>query len=248
MPNVLLSVIIPAHNEAARLPKNLDDLTKLLAEQNFVSEVILVENASTDSTWQVCQTYQERFPDLIHAIQLSQAGKGRAVKEGLLRAKGKYRLFADADFSMPPEEILKFIPPEVDVPIAIASREAPGSVRYDEPFYRHITGRVFNTLIRLMVLPSLHDTQCGFKMFREDVVEKVFPKQTMLGWSFDVEVLYIASRAGIPILEVPIPWYYNDDSKVNVFRDSTRMFMDLIQIRKNGRAGNYDEPTSADRN
>lgn len=246
MEEIHLSVIIPAHNEAERLPKNLDQLIPLLSAQSFRSEILLVENASSDNTWAVCERYAAQHPDLIRPIKLEQAGKGRAIKEGILNGKGKYRLFADADFSMPPTEILKFIPPEVDVPIAIASREAPGSVRYNEPFYRHITGRVFNTLIRLVVLPSLQDTQCGFKMFREDVVDKIFGKQTMMGWSFDVEILYIASLRGIPILEVPIPWYYNDDSKVNVFRDSTRMFLDLVQIRKNGKAGLYADRISTD--
>ncbi|HWS24505.1 MAG TPA: dolichyl-phosphate beta-glucosyltransferase [Anaerolineales bacterium] len=244
MAETFLSIIIPAHNEAARLPGNLDALIPILANQSFLSEIILVENASTDKTWQVCENYSKKYPDFVSPIKLAEAGKGGAIKAGMLSAKGKYRLFADADFSMPPAEIFKFIPPQIDVPIAIASREAPGSVRYNEPFYRHFTGRIFNSLIRLMVLPSLQDTQCGFKMFREDVVKLIFPKQTMLGWSFDVEILYIASRMGIPILEIPIPWYYNDDSKVKVFRDSFRMFTDLLQIRNNGLAGIYDDLSS----
>jgi len=245
MAETFLSVIIPAHNEATRLPGNLDALIPILADQSFTSEIILVENASSDGTWQVCENYANKFPSLVTPIKRAEVGKGGAVKVGMLAAKGRYRLFADADFSMPPVEIFKFIPPRIDVPIAIASREAPGSVRYNEPFYRHITGRVFNSLIRLMVLPSLQDTQCGFKMFREDVVKLIFPKQTMSGWSFDVEILYIASRMGIPILEIPIPWYFNNDSKVKVFRDSYRMFTDLLRIRKNGKAGTYDDPPAA---
>lgn len=245
MAEIFLSIIIPAHNEAYRLPGNLDTLIPILSDQPYRSEIIVVENASADETWEVCETYAEKFPELVIPIKLTEAGKGLAIKEGMLGARGKYRLFADADFSMPPSEIFNFIPPQIDVPIAIASREAPGSVRYNEPFYRHITGRIFNSLIRLLVLPSLQDTQCGFKMFRSDVVEKLFPKQTMLGWSFDVEILYIASRLGIPILEIPIPWYYNDDSKVKVLRDSSRMFMDLLRIRKNGREGVYDDPSIA---
>jgi len=124
--------------------------------------------------------------------------------------------------------------------VAIASREAPCAGRYDEPFYRHITGRVFNSLIRLLVLPALNDTQCGFKMFRAEVAEDLFRHQTLMGWSFDVELLYIASRRGYPILEIPIPWYFNPESKVNVFRDSWRMFLDLLTIRRNGRKGLYD--------
>jgi hypothetical protein len=135
---------------------------------------------------------------------------------------------------------VRFIPPKVDVPIAIASREAPGAVRYHEPFYRHITGRVFNTFIRMLVLPALHDTQCGFKMFRADAADDLFRRQTLMGWSFDVELLYIASRRGYPILEVAIPWYFNPESKINVWRDSWRMFLDLLTIRSNDRKGIYD--------
>jgi dolichyl-phosphate beta-glucosyltransferase len=95
-------------------------------------------------------------------------------------------------------------------------------------------------LIRALVLPALNDTQCGFKLFRADVAEDLFRRQTLMGWSFDVELLYIASRKSIPMLEIPIPWYYNPESKINVWRDSWRMFVDLLTIRRNGRAGRYD--------
>jgi hypothetical protein len=157
----------------------------------------------------------------------------------MLAAHGQYRMFADADFSMPVGEISRFLPPAVDVPIAIASREAPGAIRYDEPAYRHFTGRIFNGLIRRLVLPGLQDTQCGFKLFRADVAAELFQRQTLTGWSFDVELLYIARLRGLPILEIPIPWYFNPESKVSVLRDSWRMFRDLLVIRRNGRQGLY---------
>ena len=240
MAQKFLSIIIPAHNEETRLPATLEALINFIGKQSFSSEVIVVENASSDRTLAIGNDFQARYPDLIKVIHEDQAGKGRAVLVGMTQATGKYRFFADADLSMPPEEILKFLPPHVDVPIAIASREAPGAVRYNEPFYRHITGRVFNSLIRLLVLPALNDTQCGFKMFREDAVEEIFKRQTLMGWSFDVELLYIASRKDFPILEIPIPWYFNSESKVNVFKDSSKMFRDLLLIRKNGSAGKYD--------
>ncbi len=240
MTQPFLSIVIPAHNEANRLPKTIDEVLAFLSEQSFSSEVIIVENASSDDTYQIGKAYSDKFPDIVKVLHEDLPGKGRAVHTGMTLAKGKYRFFADADLSMPPAEILKFIPPHVDVPIAIASREAPGAVRFNEPFYRHFTGRVFNTLIRTLVLPALHDTQCGFKMFREDAVENIFSRQTMMGWSFDVELLYIASRKDYPILEIPIPWYFNAESKVNILRDSTRMFRDLLKIRANGANGAYD--------
>lgn len=239
MSNPFLSIIIPAHNEERRLPQTLEQVVRFAASQPYQTEVLVVENASRDRTLEVGLEYAKRHP-LVSVLHEDLPGKGRAVQKGMLSARGAYRFFADADFSMPPAEITRFLPPNVDVPIAIASREAPGAVRYDEPFYRHLTGRVFNLLIRGLVLPALHDTQCGFKMFRADVVEDLFHKQTLMGWSFDVELLYIASRRSYPILEVPIPWYFNPESKVNVFRDSWRMFLDLLAIRRNGRQGLYD--------
>jgi hypothetical protein len=127
-----------------------------------------------------------------------------------------------------------------DVDIAIASREAPGSVRYNEPYYRHLTGRVFNTLIRWLVLPTLQDTQCGFKCIRAEVARDIFRYQTLTGWAFDVELLFIARRHGYSIVEIPIHWYFNADSKISVFRDSLRMFLDLLAIRRNARRGLYD--------
>lgn len=239
MSNPFLSIVIPARNEERRLPQTLEQVARFVSSQAFSTEVIVVVNASTDQTLEVAREFASRHP-FIQVIDEALSGKGRAVKRGMLVAKGSYRFFADADFSMPVEEIRRFIPPVVDVPIAIASREAPGAVRYDEPFYRHITGRVFNTLIRWLVLPALNDTQCGFKMFRADVADDLFKRQTLLGWSFDVELLYIASHRGLPILEVPIPWYFNPESKISVARDSWRMFVDLLAIRRQGRSGAYD--------
>lgn len=240
MSKPLLSIIIPAHNEERRLPQTLEQVTLFAASQPFETEVLVVENASRDRTLEVGKEFAARHQPMLRVLHEELPGKGRAVQKGMLTATGQYRFFADADFSMPPGEITRFIPPHVDVPIAIASREAPGAVRYDEPFYRHLTGRVFNTFIRMLVLPALQDTQCGFKMFRADAAEDLFRRQTLMGWSFDVELLYVASLRNYPILEIPIPWYFNPESKVNVLRDSWRMFLDLLAIRRNGRKGRYD--------
>ena len=239
MTQPFLSIIIPAHNEETRLPQTLEQVVLFAANQPYETEVLVIENASRDRTLEVGREFASRHP-LIQVWHEDLPGKGRAVQKGMLQAQGTYRFFADADFSMPAAEIPRFLPPKVDVPIAIASREAPGAVRYHEPPYRHLTGRVFNGLIRALVLPALQDTQCGFKMFRADVAADLFPRQTLMGWSFDVELLYIASRRGYPILEIPIPWYFNPESKISVFRDSWRMFTDLIAIRRNGRQGLYD--------
>ena len=235
-----LSIIIPAHNEENRLPSTLEQIFQFLGQQSFSSEVLVVENGSMDRTYEIAQGFTSDHPNL-HVIQNDWRGKGLAIRRGVQEAQGEYLFLCDADLSMPVEEIGKFIPPQLDHPdIAIASREAPGSKRINEPYYRHLTGRVFNTLIRLLVLPGLQDTQCGFKCIRADIAHDIFPYQTLTGWAFDVELLYIARHHGYRIIEIPIQWYFNADSKISIFRDSLRMFLDLLLIRRNARRGQYD--------
>ena len=235
-----LSIIIPAHNEENRLPSTLEQIFRFVAQQTFSCEVIVVENGSADHTYELAMEFASRHPNL-HVIRNVWRGKGLAIQRGVEEARGDYLFLCDADLSMPVEEISKFIPPQLDHPdIAIASREAPGSKRINEPYYRHLTGRVFNTLIRLLVLPGLQDTQCGFKCIRAEVARDIFHYQTLTGWAFDVELLYIARHHGYQILEIPIQWYFNADSKISVFRDSLRMFLDLLLIRRNARRGVYD--------
>jgi len=238
--STFLSIVIPAHNEESRLPGTLEQVFYFIEKQSFPSEVIVVENGSTDRTYEIAHELAKQKTNL-RVIQNDWRGKGLAVQRGVKEAKGEYVFLCDADLSMPVEEISKFIPPQLqNVDIAIASREAPGAVRYHEPYYRHFTGRVFNTLIRLLVLPKLQDTQCGFKCIRADVARDIFRYQTLAGWAFDVELLFIARHHGYRIVEIPIHWYFNADSKISIFRDSLRMFLDLLLIRRNARRGLYD--------
>ena len=236
---MLLSIIIPAYNEERRLPGSLEKIFAFLAEQSYTSEVLVVENGSRDRTLQVAQENALRHPNL-RVLQNQERGKGLAVKLGMLEATGDYRFMCDADLSMPITEVNRFIPPALtEFDIAIASREAPGAIRYNEPAYRHFIGRGFNTLIRMITLPGLQDTQCGFKCFRGEVVKELFHRQTLTGWSFDVELLFIARQRGVSIVEIPIPWYYNPESKVRLLRDSIRMGTDLLTIRLNHWRGRY---------
>ncbi len=239
METTLLSIIIPAHNEESRLPRSLAQALGFLEKQPYPAEVLVVENGSTDRTLEVAREFARRSPR-IRVLHEDLPGKGRAVRRGVLEARGEYRFVADADFSMPVEEVNSFLPPACQSQVAIASREVPGARRYGEPYYRHFTGRVFNLLIRALVLPGLQDTQCGFKCFRARAAEEIFPLQSLEGWSFDVEVLAIARRRGYAITEIGIPWYYNPESKISVLRDSWRMFLDLLTIRANVRRGLYD--------
>ena len=176
--NRFLSIIIPAYNEEQRLPITLEQVLNFLKSQSYQSEILIVENASQDNTIQVAEDFAARchtdeLP--IRVLRENQRGKGAAVKKGMFASSGEYRFMCDADLSMPVTEINRFVPPALpDADIAIASREAPGAVRYNEPTYRHLVGRVFNTLIRLLALPTLNDTQCGFKCFRGEIVAELF--------------------------------------------------------------------------
>lgn len=235
MSKPFLSVIIPAFNEEQRLPGTLEQVFTFLKSQSYPSEILVVENASQDKTFQVAEEFAARFHSdelPVVVLQEHQRGKGVAVKKGMFASSGKYRFMCDADLSMPVTEINRFFPPVLkDADIAIASREAPGAVRYNEPAYRHLVGRVFNTLIRMLALPTLNDTQCGFKCFRGDIVAGLFEDMSITGWSFDVEILYLAQQRGYRIQEVPIPWYFNPDSHISVVKDSTRMALDIFKIR-----------------
>ena len=234
-----LSIVIPARNEETRLPRALGQVFAFLEKQTYSYEVLVVENGSTDRTLEMARSFTQYFPGL-RILQEDLPGKGRAVRRGVLEATGSYRLIADADFSMPVDQINRFLPPVCTTDIAIASREAPGARRYNEPAFRHFTGRIYNFWIRSLVLPGLQDTQCGFKCFRAGVATDIFPRQTLTGWSFDVELLAIARHHKYSICEIGIPWYYNSGSKINVLHDSSRMFLDLLQIRRNLRQGVYD--------
>jgi dolichyl-phosphate beta-glucosyltransferase len=236
----LLSIIIPAHNEEKRLPPTLEQVFAFLDRQNYEAEVWVVENGSTDRTYEVAHSFASQHNNL-QVIRADGRGKGLAVQRGMLEARGQYRLMCDADLSMPIVEVTKFLSRDTtEFDIAIASREAPGAVRYDEPRYRHLGGRLINLIIRLLILPGLQDTQCGFKCFRAQVADDLFKRQTLLGWSFDIELLFIARRHGYRIIEIPIDWYYRSESKVHALRDAMRMIRDIIQIHRNARRGIYD--------
>ena len=239
---MFLSIIIPAHNEQHRLPPTLKAVNAYLDRQSYSSEIVVVENGSQDLTAVVTEALAAEHPR-IRLLRESGRGKGLAVRRGMLEALGDYRFICDADLSMPIEEVAKFLPPMLkDAPVAIGSREAPGARRFNEPAYRHIQGRVFSNLVKLFALPGFEDTQCGFKCFSAQAAADLFGVQVFDGMSFDVEVLYIASRRGYRIVEVPIDWYYRAESRVNPLSDPLRMLRDILTIRRNWRRGLYSRP------
>ncbi|MBC7876011.1 MAG: glycosyltransferase family 2 protein [Anaerolineales bacterium] len=240
MTTPFLSIVIPAHNEENRLPQTLGQIFAFLENQSYTSEVIIVENGSSDRTLELAQEFTSQHKNLI-VIREELRGKGNAVRRGLLDARGEYRFICDADLSMPINEVQKFLPPVLnDFDIAIGTREAPGAIRFNEPPYRHWGGRAINLVIQLLILPGLNDTQCGFKCFRAEIAENLFRQQTLTGWSFDIELLYLARRKRLSIKEIPIQWYFDADSKVNAIRDALHMIGDIFRIHMNALRGRYD--------
>ena len=245
--NIFFSIIVPAHNEENRLQDTLRKITDYLEAQSYKTEIIIVENGSTDCTAEIAKEFALGYAaepahgkSQICLIQESASGKGLAVRRGMLEATGDYRFMCDADLSMPITELHKFLhPAHTNFDIAIASRESPGAVRYNEPFYRQLGGRMINMMVRLLALPGLHDTQCGFKCFRASAAEDIFNHQTLTGWAFDIEVLFIARQRGYCIAEIPISWYFTPDSKLNVILDAFRMGLDILKIRLNALQGKY---------
>jgi glycosyltransferase involved in cell wall biosynthesis len=235
-----LSLVIPAYNEAARLPGAFDALAGYLGRQRYAAELLVVDDGSDDDTAEVVRARAATWPAL-SLLSTAHRGKGHAVKIGILAARGQYIFLCDADLSMPVEELDHFLPgaQRGAYVVAIASREGTGARRYGEPLYRHLMGRVFNALVRWLVLPGVQDSQCGFKCLRGEVARELAEAQTIDGWGFDVELLYVARQRGYRIVEVPVDWYYVPSSHVRPLRDAWRMAREVLAVRSNARRGVY---------
>lgn len=235
-----LSIVIPAYNEAERLPETLAVLRDWVEQQPFSIEVLIVDDGSSDDTTKVVSATTRRFPAL-RLIKLEQnQGKGGAVREGMLQAKGQFRLFTDADNSTPISEINKLLPYTEQYEVIIGSRYLePGSIKVKQPWKRRVLSRFGNKLIQLWALPGIVDTQCGFKLFSAKAAHDIFPRQEMRGWSFDVEILTIAQQLGYAIKEVPVDWYDARQSKLRAVRSGKQFLRDLRIIRGRIRTNHY---------
>jgi dolichyl-phosphate beta-glucosyltransferase len=208
--------------------------------QDYQAEILVVDNASTDRTVEVVREIAATHP-IVSLLRQPIRGKGAAVRKGMSEGRGQYLFICDADLAMPIEQTSRFIPPNLpEYDMAIASREIAGAQRYNEPWHRHLMGRVFNLVVRTLAVPDIQDTQCGFKCLGRECARDIFSRQVIDGWAFDVELLYIAKRRGYRISEVPVDWYYGEGSRVSPLRDSWHMIQEVLRIRRNGRAGLYD--------
>jgi dolichyl-phosphate beta-glucosyltransferase len=245
MPNqssIRLSVVIPAFNEALRLPRTLREVLEYLKSQPFDSEILVVNDGSNDGTEQVVQ---EQLPTPVPVRVLGHPdganhGKGASVKRGMMEARGAYRLFMDADNSTTLDQIDRFWPSfERGFDVVIGSRALKSSViGLHQAKYKELAGRIGNLLIRAFAVPGIMDTQAGFKMFTGKAADLIFPRLTIVRWGFDIELLAIAQAHGFRICEVPITWINAAGSKVTI-SSYPQVLGEIRSIRRNLKAGLY---------
>ncbi len=239
MDTLFLSIVIPAYNEEARIIATLQQVAGHLSALAYDWEIVVANDGSSDATPRLVEEFARDNPQ-VSLLDLPHRGKGGAVRSGMLHAKGQYRFLCDADLSMPIEQLDRFLPPKMEgYDIVIGSREAPGARRFNEPSRRHFLGRAFNLMARLFAVRGIRDTQCGFKLFQGEAAEALFPLQRTNGFGFDIEVLFLAQRLGMRLVEAPIDWYYMSHSKVRPLRDSVAMSRDILQVRWRALRGNY---------
>ena len=239
--NPLISIVIPAYNEEIRLRSTLESLAFYTKKQNYKYEIIIVDDGSADNTASVANAFEGELPNLRVLSYPKNKGKGYAVKFGFVNSLGDLVLMADADGATPIEELERLLPYiEKGADIVIGSR----AVKSEEVVlktlpHRKIMGRIFNFFVDLVLGLSLKDTQCGFKLFRRESSMNIFSKQTLDGFGFDVELLFLARQQNLKIEEVPISWGEVSGSKVNLISDPLKMFFDLVVIRINQLKGQY---------
>jgi dolichyl-phosphate beta-glucosyltransferase len=231
-----LSVVIPAFNEAGRLPRTLGRVTAFLRDWGRGHEILVVDDGSTDGT---AQKAREGGATVLREER--NRGKGHAVRRGMLEARGQRRLMTDADLSTPIEELPRFLARmDEGCDVVIGSRALPGArIEVHQPWYRENMGRLYNLFVRALTLPGLRDTQCGFKLWSAQAARDAFTTARLDGFSFDVEALYLARKRGYRIAEIPVTWRNDAASRVGL-RGGSVAFPDLLRIRLYDWMGRYD--------
>ena len=238
------SFIVPAYNESSRIRPTLDEILRYAAEQHWDTEILVVDDGSRDDTPDVVREYARAHSQIRLLQNPGNRGKGFSVRNGMLHARGDVCLFSDADLSSPIAEAQKlFDAIRGGADVAIGSRWLRAELQTErQPLYRQAFGRIFNLVLRLFLGLRFKDTQCGFKVFRREVAQRVFPLQRIERWGFDPEVLYIARRMGFAVAEVPVVWAHSEGTRLHPFRDGVRMFVDVLHIRWNALTGAYSVP------
>jgi len=243
--NPYLSVVIPAYNEEKRIANTIMEVGRYLNKQDYSFEILVINDGSKDETAKKAQGVQATVPQLRVIDNEKNKGKGGVVKQGMLEAKGQYRLFMDADNAITIDHIEKFWPHilEEDFDLVIGSIELPGSVKKESytgfsNLYRNILGKLSKYLVRIMTVWEIHDTQRAFKLFKAKAVESIFPRQTINRWGFDFEVLVIAKKLGYKIKELPVKWD-NPPGRVT-FSAYFKTLLELFKVKWNSIKGKYN--------
>ena len=235
------SIVIPAYNESGRIRPTLDEVLRYSREKNWNVEIVIVDDGSRDDTTVIVHDYGKRHPQVRLVHNPENHGKGFSVRAGMLDARGDVCLFTDADLSSPMTEaqhLLDAIAQGAD--IAIGSRWLRAELQTErQPLYRQLLGRIFNLALRLILGLNFADTQCGFKAFRREAAQRVFPLQKIERWGFDPEILFLARKMGLTVKEVPVVWAHSQGTRLHPFRDGLRMFGDVLRIRWNSISGAY---------
>lgn len=235
-----LSIIVPAYNEELRLPPSLGAIADYILRSQRETEVLVVDDGSTDRTAAIAETFRDRIPLLRVVPNGENRGKGYSVRHGMMEARGEIVLFTDADLSAPIEEADKLIAALEKYDVAIGSRALDRTlITVHESGFREFAGIVFNKIVRLVLWLPFVDTQCGFKAFRRERCKIVFEQQRIERFGFDPELLYLARHHGLKSIEIPVRWSHSPATKVNMLRDSVQMFLDIFTIRWNALLGRY---------
>jgi dolichyl-phosphate beta-glucosyltransferase len=236
------SIVIPAYNESSRLRPTLDALLRYVHEKKWDVEILVVNDGSSDDTAQVVREYGKAHPEVLLLENPGNRGKGFSVRNGMLHARGDICLFTDADLSSPIEEAQKLLAAiNQGADVVIGSRWLKSELQTErQPLYRQAFGRIFNLVLRIVLGMRFVDTQCGFKAFRRNAVQRIFPLQKIERWGFDPEILYLARRASLRVDEVPVAWAHSEGTRLNPVRDGIRMFGEVLRIRWYAMTGAYD--------
>lgn len=229
----MLSIIIPAYNEADKIETTIEKLRKFLKNTSINFEIIVIDDGSADDTRQICQNLEVKLND-----HRQNKGKGYSIREGVQLANGNYILFMDADLATSLSAIEQFWQQRKKYDVIIGSRALPGS-NVDTLTYKLILGRIANFFINLFCVSGISDTQCGFKLFNKKVADKIFKQQKMNGYGFDFEILMLSQKNGFSIKELPVVWTEKGASSVSVL-DYIRTLWELIQIKINQLTGKYN--------
>lgn len=241
-----VSLVVPAFNEEERISRTLTRIIEYFKEQTYAWELIIVDDGSRDQTSAMVYSAISKARDTVTILRNDfNRGKGFAVKRGIMAAKGEYVFFTDADMSTPIEEINKSLPRLEKVDVVVGSRALGDSnILIHQPLRREMMGRFFNRAVRLAAVGGIYDTQCGFKGFRKKAARETFALQSIDGFGFDVEILYIAKKLGYKIEEIPITWSNSVSTRVSPVRDGLGMLGDLARVRINDIRGLYGRARS----